>query len=162
MEEIMIKSYTEDNQEDVIDLILDIQQNEFKIPIKREDQPDLDDIPNCYQSNNGNFWVALCNRQVVGTISLIDIGNNQGALRKMFVKPAFRGGNYNAGKLLLLQLIKWAGEHGIHDIYLGTTDKFLAAHRFYEKNGFIKIDKKTLPDAFPIMKVDTRFYKRTI
>jgi len=162
MEEIMIKSYTEDYQEAVIDLILDIQQNEFQIPIKREDQPDLGDIPNFYQSANGNFWVALCNSQVVGTISLIDIGNNQGALRKMFVKPVFRGGSYSVGKLLLLELIKWAGEHGIHDIYLGTTDKFLAAHRFYEKNGFIKIDKKTLPAAFPIMKVDTRFYKRTI
>lgn len=162
MEEIIIKSYTEDYQEAVIHLILDIQQNEFHIPIKREDQPDLGNIPNFYQSDNGNFWVALCNGQVVGTIALIDIGNNQGALRKMFVKPAFRGGSYSAGRLLLLQLIKWAEEHGIHDIYLGTTDKFLAAHRFYEKNGFIRIDKEALPDAFPIMKVDTRFYKHTV
>lgn len=162
MEEIIIKSYTADYREAVIELILDIQQNEFQIPIKREDQPDLGDIQNFYQSNNGNFWVALCDSQVIGTISLINIGNKQGALRKMFVKPAFRGGSHNAGKLLLLQLIKWAGDHGIHDIYLGTTDKFLAAHRFYEKNGFIKIDKETLPAAFPTMKVDTRFYKRTI
>lgn len=159
MKEIVIKSYSEDYKDDVIDLILDIQQNEFNITINREDQPDLSDIPNFYQSGNGNFWVALCNGQVIGTISLIDIGNHQGALRKMFVKAAFRGSSFNTAKLLLLQLITWARERDVHDIYLGTTEKFLAAHRFYEKNEFAKIDKELLPSTFPNMKVDTRFYK---
>jgi GNAT superfamily N-acetyltransferase len=162
MEEIVVKNYTEDYKDDVIALILDIQQNEFEIPIKREDQPDLSDIPNFYQSGNGNFWVALYNRQVIGTISLIDIGNNQGVLRKMFVKDTFRGSSYNVAKLLLLQLISWAKERDVHNIYLGTTEKFLAAHRFYEKNRFTQIEQETLPGAFPIMKVDTRFYKLTI
>ena len=161
MEEIVIKSYSEGYKDDVIDLILDIQQNEFNIPINREDQPDLSDIPNFYQSGNGNFWVALCNGQVIGTIALIDIGNHQGALRKMFVKATYRGNRYNAANLLLLQLIAWARERDVHDIYLGTTEKFLAAHRFYEKNRFAQIDRETLPGAFPIMKVDTRFYKLT-
>ena len=162
MENVTIKNYSKEYKNDVIDLILDIQQNEFKIPISREDQPDLNDIPTFYQSGNGNFWIALCNGRVVGTISLIDIGNHQGALRKMFVKSTFRGLGYNTAKLLLLQLITWAREHNVHDIYLGTTEKFLAAHRFYEKNEFIQIDKAILPKAFPIMKVDTRFYKLNI
>jgi len=60
---------------------------------------------------------------------------------------------------LLQKLIDGAREHAIQEIYLGTTEKFLAAHRFYEKNQFVKIPKGNLPDAFPIMKVDTRFYK---
>ena len=47
---------------------------------------------------------------------------------------------------------------GIREIYLGTTPKFLAAHRFYEKNGFAEIGKESLPEAFPIMSVDTKFY----
>ena len=159
MEEIVIKKFTEDYKDDVIDLIIDIQQNEFHIPIKREDQPDLSDIANFYQSGKGNFWVALCNGRVIGTIALIDIGNYQGALRKMFVKATYRGRTYNTAKLLLLQLMTWARECEVHDIYLGTTEKFLAAHRFYEKNGFSQINKVTLPDTFPIMKVDTKFYK---
>lgn len=162
MKEIVIKKFTEDYKDDVIDLILDIQQNEFKIPIKREDQPDLSDIPNFYQSGNGNFWVALCNGRVIGTIALIDIGNHQGALRKMFVIATFRGSSYNTAELLLLQLITWAIECEVHDIYLGTTEKFLAAQRFYEKNGFGQINKETLPNNFPIMKVDTKFYKLKI
>lgn len=159
MEELIIKEYSEEYKNEIIELILNIQQNEFEIPITKEDQPDLSDIPNFYQTGNGNFWVALCNNQVVGTISLIDIGNLQGALRKMFVKDTFRGSSYNTAKLLLLKLIAWARERNIQEIYLGTTAKFLAAHRFYEKNSFVQVSKETLPDGFPIMKVDTRFYK---
>jgi len=163
MEEIIIKGYTEENKNDIIDLILDIQQNEFEIPISKDDQPDLNDIPNFYQSGNGNFWVALNNKnQIVGTVALIDIGSRQGALRKMFVRQDYRGRTHNVAKLLLQQLMEWARQRNIEGIYLGTTEKFLAAHQFYEKNGFIQIDKEDLPNAFPIMKVDTKFYKYTI
>jgi len=159
MEAIVIKEYSEEYKDEIIDLILDIQQKEFNVPICKEDQPDLSDIPNFYQTGVGNFWIALYNNRVVGTISLLDIGNNQAALRKMFVKAAYRGRGYNTAKLLLLRLIGWARANKINEIYLGTTEKFLAAHRFYEKNGFVQIAKDNLPAAFPIMKVDTRFYK---
>jgi N-acetylglutamate synthase-like GNAT family acetyltransferase len=162
VKEIIIKQYTKDYMEDVITLILDIQQKEFNVPITRADQPDLSDVANFYQTGNGNFWLALYDNQVVGTISLVDIGNRQGALRKMFVKAAFRGSNYNTAKLLLEQLFTWAKEHNFQEIYLGTTEKFLAAHRFYEKNMFTRIDRETLPSAFPIVKIDTRFYKRGV
>lgn len=157
--EIIVKEYSEEHQEGIINLILNIQQNEFTIPITKEDQPDLSNISNVYQAGYGNFWVALYNNQVVGTISLIDIGNNQAALRKMFVKDIYRGNRYNISRILLQKLMTWAGQYNIHEIYLGTTEKFLAAHRFYEKNNFVQIAKEALPTAFPIVKVDTRFYK---
>jgi len=159
METIAIQDYSPEYQDAVIDLILDIQQNEFNIPIQKEDQPDLSDIPNFYQSGKGNFWIATVNHQVVGTISLLDIGDNRVALRKLFVKPAYRGSRYNTAKRLLLQIFQWSEENQIKEIYLGTTAKFLAAHRFYEKNGFSQIVKEDLPSAFPIMKVDSKFYK---
>ena len=31
--------------------------------------------------------------------------------------------------------------------------------RFYEKNGFISIDFKDLPEDFPVLQVDKKFYK---
>ncbi|MGO7422080.1 GNAT family N-acetyltransferase, partial [Rhizobium ruizarguesonis] len=43
--------------------------------------------------------------------------------------------------------------------FLGTTDKFVAAHRFYEKNGFTEIAKSALPRTFPLMAVDSKFYR---
>lgn len=157
--EIKIVSYTDNYKQDVINLIVNIQQNEFSIPITSNDQPDLNNIPNFYQTNGGNFWVALYNDAVVGTISLLTIDNNQAALRKMFVDKNFRGPHFNTAQLLLKTLFDWAYENNLKEIYLGTTSKFLAAHRFYEKNGFILIDKSNLPKKFPVMEVDVKFYK---
>ena len=159
MNDILVREYKAEDRESVIDLILPIQQQEFGIPITREDQPDLSDIPNYYQKGNGNFWVAFCNRQVVGTVALIDIGNNAVALRKMFVKKPYRGSGHGTAVHLLQTVFNWTETHGISSIYLGTTAKFIAAHRFYEKSGFKKVDRETLPPSFPVMKVDTIFYR---
>lgn len=60
---------------------------------------------------------------------------------------------------MLDSLFDWARAQEIQEIYLGTTDKFVAAHRFYEKNGFVEIPKAALPPQFPVMNVDSKFYK---
>ena len=156
---ITIETFQKKWESQLISLIVGIQNGEFNIPISADDQPDLMNINAYYQHQKGNFWVASCNGRVVGTISLLDIGNNQAALRKMFVHPKFRGKAHGTAEKLLHTLQSWAKEQGIKNIYLGTTDKFKAAHRFYEKNGFSQILKEDLPDAFPVMDVDTRFYR---
>ena len=155
----LIRPFCMDDEQQVIDLIVSIQQREFNMPITADDQPDLRNIPDYYQKNRGNFWVALHNEDVVGTISLLDIGNGQSALRKMFVHQHYRGPEKGTARNLLKTLLDWAKLHILREIYLGTTPFFLAAHRFYEKNGFTEISKEDLPETFPIMEVDTRFYK---
>jgi N-acetylglutamate synthase-like GNAT family acetyltransferase len=145
----------------VISVVLPIQQAEFEIPITLEAQPDLLDIQGFYRKGKGNFWVALDDQSVVGTVGLLDIGNNQAALRKMFVKATHRGAEHGVAKRLLDTLFAWCRAHGVHEVYLGTTAKFLAAHRFYEKNGFHEIHHEDLPKSFPVMLVDTKFYYRT-
>jgi N-acetylglutamate synthase-like GNAT family acetyltransferase len=142
----------------VVGVILPIQQAEFGIPITLEAQPDIQDIGAFYQRGGGNFWVALSKGEVVGTLGLLDIGNRQGALRKMFVKAEYRGKEHAVARGLLHVLLLWCRTHSIREVYLGTTAKFLAAHRFYEKSGFREIARAELPPAFPVMTVDTRFY----
>ncbi|WP_306351397.1 GNAT family N-acetyltransferase [Flavobacterium sp. '19STA2R22 D10 B1'] len=159
MADIQIQSYAEVYKQDVIKLILEIQNKEFDIGIDLEGQPDLEDIPNFYQKDKGAFWVATIDEVVIGTISLLDIGSNQGALRKMFVGAGFRGKEYGVGQDLLDTLLEFAYQKGYSDLFLGTTEKFIAAHRFYEKNGFSLLNKGDLPSSFPLVKVDTRFYK---
>ncbi|MCA1323983.1 GNAT family N-acetyltransferase [Herbaspirillum sp. alder98] len=154
-----IRPFSPDYAAGVVDVILPIQQQEFEIPITLEGQPDLQDIGNFYQKGKGNFWVALDGERVVGTVSLLDIGHDQVALRKMFVAASHRGSEFGTARRLLDGAIAWAREQGVKQIYLGTTAKFLAAHRFYEKNGFALIEKSALPAAFPVMVVDTRFYR---
>jgi N-acetylglutamate synthase-like GNAT family acetyltransferase len=146
-------------QDAVIDLILTIQQVEFGFKIRAEDQPDLRGVEDFYQTGSGGFWVALADGNPVGTIALRDIGEGQGALRKMFVKAAYRGRVHAVAESLLRTLLKSAKAGGMDEIFLGTTEKFLAAHRFYEKHGFVQILPTELPAAFPRMSLDTRFYK---
>lgn len=147
-----------EHQAGVADLILPIQRQEFGLDITLEAQPDLLDIPGFYRRGQGNFWVALEEGAVVGSIGLLDIGAGQGALRKMFVRADRRGAEQGVARDLLSTLVTWARGRGFTEIFLGTTPQFLAAHRFYEKNGFTLLQREALPETFPVMCVDSRFY----
>lgn len=155
---LVISPYETKFQQQVIDLILAIQRDEFGIDITAAQQPDLMSITDFYQSGEGNFWLALDGGNLVGTIALRDIGNGNAALRKMFVAAPYRGKPFSTAQLLLETLVDWSRQKQIDRIYLGTTENFLAAHRFYEKNGFVVIEKYQLPESFPVMSVDKRFY----
>jgi GNAT superfamily N-acetyltransferase len=158
MLQILIAPFSDADQQGVLDVILPIQQREFGVPITAADQPDLTDIPGFYQSGTGGFWVARSNGQVVGTIGLKGIGAKQTALRKMFVSAPFRGRELRVAGKLLDALLAYGRAQGVAEIFLGTTDKFLAAHRFYEKNNFKELQKAELPKTFPVMAVDSKFY----
>lgn len=155
---IEIVPFSPEHADGVVSVILPIQQAEFDIPITLDVQPDLKDIPGFYQRGDGNFWVALAGGRVIGTIALLDIGNHQAALRKMFVAGSHRGSEHGVAIQLLGTLVGWCRARGVREVYLGTTAKFLAAHRFYEKNGFREIAREGLPESFPVMTVDTKFY----
>ena len=159
MKNSIVIPYSATYQQEVIDLILSIQQTEFGLPISLEAQPDLENIPAFYQKDNGNFWLAIVENKVIGSIALLDIGNSRGALRKMFVHKDYRGKEYGVGHTLLNNLLEWARQKKFKEILLGTTERFVAAQRFYEKNGFTEIEKQLLPEEFPVMEVDVKFYK---
>ncbi|TNE65124.1 MAG: GNAT family N-acetyltransferase [Alphaproteobacteria bacterium] len=159
MHSLEIRAATPSDKTAIGDLIVPIQRTEFGIDISYEDQPDLADIEGFYQSRDGGFWVAVADGHIVGTIGMKDIGAGQGALRKMFVAAGYRGRDHGVAQALLDHLLTHARTRGMNTILLGTTAKFLAAHRFYEKNGFTRVDVADLPESFPRMAVDTRFYR---
>ena len=140
----------------VIELITRIQQKEFNIPITVHDQPDLLDIEANYHAGGGSFWGAFDSDELVGTIALIDIGHNAGTIRKMFIKDGHRG--TGLAQQLLDTLINYSRQKHITDLYLGTSAVLKAAHRFYERNGFVLTDINDFPWYFPRMPVDTMFY----
>lgn len=157
------------HQEGVVALISGIQRGEFQLAITPQEQPDLMDIPGFYVQGRlgpGLFLVAVDgNGAVAGSIALLNIGpdaqgRGQGALRKMFVRADMRGTGLAAA--LLDALLGWCRQTGVLEIFLGTTDRFLAAHRFYEKHGFMRVAKDSLPTTFPVMAVDSVFYFKTL
>jgi N-acetylglutamate synthase-like GNAT family acetyltransferase len=143
-------------------LILPIQNEEFSLPTSWEEQPDLHDIPGYYCQGRGNFWVAEADDGIVGSISLVELANDNSALRKMFVAADYRGGDAGVAAGLLATLVDHARETSLKQIFLGTTDAFKAAHRFYEKHGFDQVERELLPPDFSFMKVDTRFYRLVV
>jgi N-acetylglutamate synthase-like GNAT family acetyltransferase len=162
MKEAVIVPWQSKYAEDVIQFILSIQSAEFSIPITANDQPDLKSVDTFYLHGNGNFWIALLEKDVVGTIALKDIGQQQVALRKMFVHKFFRGSEQGLANKLLGTAIEWCIQKNIQDIYLGTVEVFKAAQKFYEKNGFERVEPSQLPKNFPLMQVDTLFYHLSI
>lgn len=148
--------------EQIIDLILPIQQQEFGVNVTLADQPDLLDIEQYYLQNGGVFLGAFIGKKLVGTIAYLNMGHDAVALRKMFVNKSFRGKELGIGQKLLEEIEIICQESDIQYIYLGTVDQLKAAHRFYEKNGFERIEKNSLPSYFPLMEVDTIFYKKDL
>lgn len=151
-------------------LILPIQQMEFNVPITLADQPDLLDLEAAYFRPGGHFWGAFVEGELAGTIGLLAPAHSPaslhadgsapfGVIRKMFVKPQFRGKPWGVAQHLLEALIDHSRQSGMDHLYLGTISRMHAAHRFYEKNGFTRIAKQDLPATFPFMHVDDTFYQ---
>lgn len=157
-EKLIIRTLTNGDCADIQALILPIQQIEFNIPITLEKQPDLLDIEKNYHETGGGFWGAFAGEKLVGTIAMIGIGGGAGAIRKMFVEKEWRGKEKQVAQQLLAALINYSRMNGITDLYLGTVDVLKAAQRFYERNGFLHIEKNVMPASFPFMAPDTVFY----
>lgn len=145
-----------------VDLILSIQQKEFNVPITLEDQPDLLAIDRFYYTDGGCFWGAFIGEELVGTIALVKYADQEGAIRKMFVKKEYRGKELAIAQQLLEILIAYSKENGVEHLYLGTVSILEAALRFYERNHFVRIEKEALPEQFPLMSADNVFCHLTL
>lgn len=148
---------------EIIALILPIQQIEHQVPVTIEDQPDLLDIEKYYNKRGGGFWGIKQQGVLLGTIALIKMEAGQGGvIRKMFVQKEYRGKELGLAQKLLEHLIIYAKQADMDHLYLGTFHTLKAALRFYERNGFVQIEKATLPSHFPIMEVDDVFFHLTL
>lgn len=106
-----------------------------------------------------NYWVAFNDNELIGTISIFRMKNESSVLKNMFVKKEFRGKVFNVSQKLLLTTFKWCKSENIKSIYLGTMEQFVAAQKFYQKNGFQRIEKEELPESFVANPIDTVFYR---
>ncbi len=156
---VEIAPYGDVDHNAVVKLVLDIQQQEFGANATYEGQADLRDPGDFFRSRGGEIWVARVGDEIVGTVAIIDFGGRCGALRKMFVRADMRGSRLGIADRLLDNLLDWARHRNMTAIYLDTSDAFRAAHRFYEKQGFNRVEMKDLPADFPAMSGAARFYR---
>ena len=87
-----------------------------------------------HYGGRAQFWVALQDENVVGTIAVDEKDQKTAEVKRMYVSPALHGAG--VGKQLLDVALEFAREHGYTKVYLETDGLMNRAHRFYEKNGF--------------------------
>lgn len=106
----------------------------------------LDGISRCYQQNGGEFWIAISDGKVIGTIGLMLKEQNCAVMKKFFVKKEFR--SQKIGLALYSKLLNYAKNAGVRHIILDTPSVARVSHKFYEKAGFHKIGVKELPVSY--------------
>lgn len=140
---ITIEPYCGKYDEEIISLILGIQNGENKLGLTLEEQPDLKAIKESYSDKGGEFWTALDDGRLIGTIGLMMKPDGYAVLKKFFVHKDHR--LQKVGLKLYLTLLDYAKEKGVRHIFLDTPAAAKQSHVFYEKAGFRRIDISELP-----------------
>lgn len=153
---MQIETYSGKYDDEIISLILDIQNHESKINLSLEEQPDLLTIYDSYQENGGEFWIALDQGKVIGTLGMMLKDNHCAIMKKFFVKKKYR--SQRVGLALYKKLLEFAEAANVQYIILDTPSVAHASHRFYEKAGFRKINKIELPVPYEYPDRDSILY----
>lgn len=143
----------------LVDLVDYCQNKEAHLGIKMIEQPDMFEIPAYYQQPGGNFWLATDNGQVVGSIGLLRLSNQVGVLKKLFTYPKYRGQPQRLGQQLLMTLLAFARDTGLQTLYLDTPAGEVRSHYFYEKHGFIQINRADLTVHYVFPDRDSLIYR---
>lgn len=143
----------------IVQMIEHIQKKEFLLAITDDINYGIIKAEEEYYYNNSyNFWYAVDKTgTVIGSIGLKLIDPNKAEIKKFFVSQPYRG--KGVAQKLFQTLLKAAHKHQFEMLYLGTVSILKAAHRFYEKCGFIQITQAELPVGFALCPVDTVFFK---
>ena len=84
---------------------------------------------------HGIYYLIELKGAIIGMGAFRQIREKTGEVKRMYIRPAYRGKGY--GKALLQQLLKKAKEFGYHSVYLDTGPFMTAAHRVYRSLGFV-------------------------
>lgn len=99
---------------------------------------DLLDIERAYHQGGGRFDVIETREPaIIGTVGLLPIREGVCELRKMYLRPAWRG--HGLGRRLLVHALQQARELGFLRMELETASVLTDAIRLYESFGFVPI-----------------------
>lgn len=115
---IRIEAYCGKYDDEIIDLILSIQNGENHIGLTLDEQPDLKAIKESYSGKGGEFWTALDDGKLIGTIGLMMKPDGYAVLKKFFVHKDYR--SQKIGLKLYMTLLDFAKSHGVKHIFLDT------------------------------------------
>jgi GNAT superfamily N-acetyltransferase len=89
-------------------------------------------------SSRGLLYLVESDGLTIGMGALDQIGEKAGAIKRMYIRPAYRG--KGIGKALLQRLLQKAKEFGYHSVYLETGITMTTAQNLYRSVGFVECD----------------------
>ena len=155
---ISIIQFEDSYAQDVIDLVLHFQNDGTRPFVTVNDQPDMLDIKENYINAGGDFWIAVDNDKLIGSIGIMPYSKEIAVLKKFFVYEAYQGEPFHLGQKLYAAFLSFAKEKGFTTILLDTPHNTVRAHKFYEKAGFKKIAENELPLKFSHPYKDCDFF----
>ena len=126
---------------------------QFNVDIEDEVDFTMDNLDK-FEKPDGRLLLVEVDGQIAGTISLRKIRNDSGEIKRMFVRPKFRG--KKLGNLMIEEVIEVAKENGYSKLYLDTAQYMSSAVTLYKKFGF----EETEP--YPECIVPKEFWEKLI
>ncbi len=107
--------------------------------LDKEDVAFMDD-PKSYVLDGGGFiFLAKYNGEIVGTVSLLKVTEQQYELEKLCVTPQYKG--LKLGKKLVEYAMGKCKEVGASQVVLYTTKRLAVAYQLYLNLGFYEIEQ---------------------
>ncbi len=100
-------------------------------------QEELETLPGRYAPPSGALLMLLDGDQIAGCGALRDLGDGIAEVKRMMVRPDFRGKGF--GRAILLALLEKAKELGYTKVRLDTLRRLTAAINLYQAEGFTEI-----------------------
>ncbi|MBQ7337942.1 MAG: GNAT family N-acetyltransferase [Clostridia bacterium] len=109
--------------------------------------PDLGRFSEIYRTTGNRYWVAVDeDGHIFGGVGIGALSGADGIceLQKMYCIPSARG--TGVSHALMQAALQYAKDH-YRACYLETLDNMTAAQKFYEKYGFVRIDRPIVQTA---------------
>ena len=135
MKEVQIRKYEDKYHKQFKKISLDWLH---KYDLYEKSDDDLLDNPQEYLDKGGFIFLANCNDEIVGTISLIPVDDNTYEILKLGVVDGFKG--LGIGRKLMQICIDLCTEKNAKKITLESSSKLENALKLYEKLGFKHIE----------------------
>ncbi|MBM0107313.1 GNAT family N-acetyltransferase [Steroidobacter sp. S1-65] len=94
-------------------------------------------LPQPYAPPTGTLLIARVDGNIAGCVGLRPLGDGAGEMKRLYVRPAFRG--VALGKHMVEAVILHARQAGHRELRLDTLPSMTSAQALYRKLGFVEI-----------------------